>query len=129
MSFHLDFECKVSVHSHLLCCICSQRHPALTMHRCSLTQGPFRFHQDLQRSADHISFSHLPPPSFCSSSCFCASLFAFPLHSLLSPLFCSSDMGTAVPPVPCPRAPGNICQEPHSYGVSRCFSSLCIATI
>ena len=128
MSFHLDFELKACAHSHLLCCIYSRYHPAFTMHRCSLTQGPFVFHQDLQRSADCVSFSHFPP-CFCSSSCFCVSLFAFLMHSLLSPLSYSSDTSTAVLPVPCPRAQDNICKEPSSYGASRCFSSLCVATI
>lgn len=74
MSFHLDFEHTACVHSCLLCCVYSQYHLALTMHRCSLTQGPFMFHQDLQRSADCIHFlislplpssSALPPDFVC----------------------------------------------------------------
>lgn len=61
---------------------------ALTPRRCSLTHCPFVLHQVLQRSAYCISFSHFFPLS-CYSFCFCLSLFAFLLFSLLSPLCCS----------------------------------------
>lgn len=101
MSFHLDFEHKACVHSHLLCCVHSQYHLALTIHRCSLTQGPFMFHQDLQRSADCINFlislpisssSALPPDSVCPYLLSCCTPWSAQTRAWL--------------PVPCPRSKG-----------------------
>lgn len=128
MSLHLDFECKACIHSYLLCCIYSWYGPALTMHRCSLTQGPFAFQQDLQRSADCISFSHDFPPLLLFFLHLCVPV-CFLLPFQLMPLSCSWDLSTAALTVPCPRAQGNICEDPSSYGTSHCFSSLCVATI
>lgn len=72
------------------------------------------------------TFSLHPPP--CPSALRPA-LFAFLLHSQLSRLSCSADMFTAVLPVPCTKAQGNICKDPSSYRASRCFSFVCVATI
>lgn len=129
MSFHLDFEHKACIHSDLLCCVYSQYHLALTMHRCSLTQGPFMFHQDLQRSANCIHFliSLSPYPRLLL---FLLILCPW-LLSCCTPwsVLCPAAQIWAQLPVLCPWVKGNICKDPSIYGASFWFSSLCVAMI
>lgn len=116
-SFHSGFEHKAWVRSHRLCRVYSPYHPVLTMHAWSLTHGPTVSRQDLQRPADHVSFSQSTLPSALPPAPVCPWLLSCcPPGSLPSP---AARMW--------PRAA--FARASSSYGASRCFSSLHVATI